>query len=360
MDVKVPILSANEPDVGLACQTQNEENDNLREGQILCDCSGYVCKSIEQGSWKLADRTRKAFSRNRPKLLYPIPIERCFYFNNPAITIELPESLENILSSENFGKPIRQKYGIFRVVRCCWTFRAQDSPLGSIYRMYEFLVADVWNEISYEADYLWYSLFPLERIPEPSDILDVKTYACIASLVQTLVKAYNYEINLGIPRYKPKGMTTRQCSELPRVLERAPEWAVSYPPLSDTDAEGIRTIISDRKRDGGEVEEDEEEDSDCEQEDEVYKVPSNCEEEAAYRQGTPRDPSGPLKIFGTTPHKLPLGFHQQQSRASSEGKLSTTKNFINIDKISAASLDSHLNSDFFIKACCLPSDDDQS
>ncbi|KAF3100670.1 hypothetical protein TWF102_005052 [Orbilia oligospora] len=271
------------------------------EGQILCDCSGYVCKSIDQGSWKLADRSRKAFNRDRPKrtistpspyaddlnivrrrdgptlrdfdeyklteltiiIFYPIPIERCFYFNNSAATIEVPESLEKILSFENFGKPIRQKYGIFRVVRCCWSFRAQDSPLASIYRMYEFLVADVWKQISYQADYLWYSLFPVERIPEPSDILDVKTYACIASLVQTLVKAHNYKINLGIPRYKPKGTTTRQRSELPRVLEKAPEWAVSYPPLSDTDAEGIRTIISDRRENGGEVEE-EEEDSDCE------------------------------------------------------------------------------------------------
>ncbi|KAK6518585.1 hypothetical protein TWF506_005720 [Arthrobotrys conoides] len=254
MDPETPIQSVSGAVTELrdsACQVQDGES-NLQEGQILCICRGDVCKSIDQGSWKLADRTRNAFDPDRPELFYPISIERCSYFSNPAAIVELPEPLEKILSYENPEKTILHRYGIFRIVRYCWSFRNQDSPLASVYRMYEFLVADLWKEICYESDYFWYSLSPVEGIPAPPANLDSKTYACIASMIQTLVKAYNYKIGLGIPRYKPKGMTTLQCSRLPKVLERVPDWAVSYPPLSGEDAMGIRSMFL-NKRNGEDV-----------------------------------------------------------------------------------------------------------
>lgn len=70
-------------------------------------------------------------------------------------------------------------------------WRARDTPLRSLYRMYEAMMSDVYVVIGTETEYFWYQRrWSLDSIPDPRDPDPIR-YAVLACLVEELVVAFN-------------------------------------------------------------------------------------------------------------------------------------------------------------------------
>jgi hypothetical protein len=103
-------------------------------------------------------------------------------------------------------------------------FRARDTPTMSLYRMYEFVCADMSDELMHETNYFWRrSEWTLASIPNPHDTHHGRQ-AILASLVESLVSAFNQRISLGLRR------TDDHHHEV-IVVETCPQWTADVPPL---------------------------------------------------------------------------------------------------------------------------------
>jgi hypothetical protein len=81
-------------------------------------------------------------------------------------------------------------------------FRIRDTPLRSLYRIHDDLCAGQLILMSYESDYFFRqrsARWQLSRMPDPGDDDPVR-YAILASLVDALVDAFNWRMQLGIGR----------------------------------------------------------------------------------------------------------------------------------------------------------------
>ncbi|KAK0114146.1 hypothetical protein ONS95_013648 [Cadophora gregata] len=81
-------------------------------------------------------------------------------------------------------------------------FRMRDTPLRSLYRLYDDLCANRLILISYECEYILRrgsERWLLSRIPDPQDNDPVR-YAILASLDEALVDVFNWKLELGIRR----------------------------------------------------------------------------------------------------------------------------------------------------------------
>ena len=89
------------------------------------------------------------------------------------------------------------------------------------------------NEIEYFfRRYDW----SINHIPDPADE-DPARYAVFACIPYLLVKAFNRNIELGLPRNAPAIMTDEEIEEvktLPKTLETVPDWAERVAPLKET------------------------------------------------------------------------------------------------------------------------------
>ncbi|PQE25290.1 hypothetical protein CJF32_00008581 [Rutstroemia sp. NJR-2017a WRK4] len=81
-------------------------------------------------------------------------------------------------------------------------FYHRDTPLRSLYRLYEDICADYRIVITYECEYLFRrgsKRWLLSQIPDPKEP-DLVRYAILASLVEALVDAFNWKLELGLRR----------------------------------------------------------------------------------------------------------------------------------------------------------------
>lgn len=79
-------------------------------------------------------------------------------------------------------------------------FQVRDTPLRSLYRLYEDLCSRNIIMMSYECDYYFFhaeARWQLSRIPDPMDP-DPTRYALLASLAEALVSAFNWRLKLGL------------------------------------------------------------------------------------------------------------------------------------------------------------------
>ena len=113
----------------------------------------------------------------------------------------------------------------------------QDTPLLTLYRLYEAVVLDsnigLRNEIEY---FFRRHNWAVCDIPDPADP-DPKRYAVFACLPYLLVEAFNHNIELGLPRDAPAVLSDEEIEEVkrrPKVFEKVPGWAMEVPPLSQT------------------------------------------------------------------------------------------------------------------------------
>ena len=107
-----------------------------------------------------------------------------------------------------------------------------DSPLASLYRLYEFFVIDRATSFRTEAE--WFrenAKWAVHDIPDPKDT-DPLRYAILAGLTEVLAFGFNWLVNQGLPR----GLLIYSSEILaaqPKEFETPPEWALKVAPLAE-------------------------------------------------------------------------------------------------------------------------------
>lgn len=85
-----------------------------------------------------------------------------------------------------------------------------------------------------EIEYFWNRHhWAVSEIPDPQDP-DPERYAVLACIPYLLLRAFNANINLGLPRDAPAIFTLEEEREFrsrPKMLEAAPAWAEQVSPL---------------------------------------------------------------------------------------------------------------------------------
>ncbi|KAB8356591.1 hypothetical protein FH972_024173 [Carpinus fangiana] len=115
----------------------------------------------------------------------------------------------------------------------------EDSPLYSLYRLYERLVLDDTVGYRNEIEYFWrHRDWPVCEIPDPRDP-NAARYAFLAGIPQLLVRAFNNNIGIGLARYTPaiispeEAEALRNTSEADKKYESAPHWTHHVPRLDE-------------------------------------------------------------------------------------------------------------------------------
>ncbi|KAK2739952.1 hypothetical protein FQN57_006271 [Myotisia sp. PD_48] len=107
-------------------------------------------------------------------------------------------------------------------------FRARDTPLRSLYRLYEDLCTENLILMGYESEYFYFrQRWRLSQIPDPKD-KDSERYAILASMVEALVAAFNWRLEIGLLRDDKIVGLTAEMNYFP--MEEVPEWAATVGP----------------------------------------------------------------------------------------------------------------------------------
>lgn len=114
-------------------------------------------------------------------------------------------------------------------------WRARDTPLRSLYRIYEALVAREYYAIGPEVEYFWYQArrpWDLHRIPDPCD-RDPVRYAILACIAEELAKAFNWRLSLGMRREKSKHIYPEMYGDIPPPFTPVvpPVWTKGVPAI---------------------------------------------------------------------------------------------------------------------------------
>ena len=87
-----------------------------------------------------------------------------------------------------------------------------------------------------EGYYFWMqSAWRLKDIPDPQDPNPLR-YAILASLVESMVQAYNWKISIGARRglrSQPRAVDEAHRREVNKPYEEPPEWAVRAPGVEE-------------------------------------------------------------------------------------------------------------------------------
>ena len=133
----------------------------------------------------------------------------------------LPQPLPTPRQFQRDPDLIWHRYDDIVVLRQSSQFTGNDSPLASLYRLCEFICANEPNQIMLETKYFWSrGSWNLHAISDPCD-RDTERYAILASLVESLVYAFNYRLNLGSRREATIEPQSQSC----------PPWASKVPAL---------------------------------------------------------------------------------------------------------------------------------
>jgi hypothetical protein len=116
-----------------------------------------------------------------------------------------------------------RKYHLFNQRRDSKLFRLRDSPLASIFRMYEMLLCRMNESLAAEAEYFWTRHWQTRTIPNPSDHgceRDLDRDRLCEIIVICLVEPFNSRI----PR---SSETRRPCIWPAAIQQELPQWAQS-------------------------------------------------------------------------------------------------------------------------------------
>lgn len=122
-------------------------------------------------------------------LFIPYP---SWHFANPE-----PLPSQKILGNEELM--LRRRHDLVNLFAIpLW--RARDTPLRSLYRLYESMISGEYTPMRQETEYFWYQrTWVLDQIPDPTDSDPIR-YALLACLVEELVVAFNRRLSLGMRR----------------------------------------------------------------------------------------------------------------------------------------------------------------
>ncbi|KAK2751416.1 hypothetical protein FQN55_000690 [Onygenales sp. PD_40] len=133
-------------------------------------------------------------------------------------------------------------------------WRSHDTPLRSLYRMYEAMMAgdSMAVAIGYEVEYFWYRgewSWELDRIPDPRDPDPIR-YAILACLAESMPEAFNFKLSIGMRRQgdnvPPGEWDGVNNPYAPYTAVTGPEWTKHVPAI---DKEYLRDIMPDRMLD---------------------------------------------------------------------------------------------------------------
>ncbi|EER29682.1 hypothetical protein D8B26_003740 [Coccidioides posadasii str. Silveira] len=120
-----------------------------------------------------------------------IPLPTWYFPLPPALSIR-----------ELWGKPdlLRARRGDIHNLWSIPLWSARDTPLRSLYRLYECMASGDYIPMGTETEYFWYqSRWSLNLIPDPQDTDPIR-YAILACLAEELVHAFNWRLSLGMRR----------------------------------------------------------------------------------------------------------------------------------------------------------------
>ena len=118
---------------------------------------------------------------------------------------------------------------------------ARDTPLRSLYRMYETIACGEYASLGTETEYFWHQRrWSLESVRDPQDHEPVR-YAILACLAEELVVAFNWRLSLGMRRNRKNIPRTETVPWPPYTPVRGPSWTKSVPALSLDDLRGLPT-----------------------------------------------------------------------------------------------------------------------
>ncbi|KAF7596202.1 hypothetical protein BBP40_002734 [Aspergillus hancockii] len=117
-------------------------------------------------------------------------------------------------------------------------WRARDTPLRSLYRMYDAIISGTYEALGPETEYFWYQpKWSLQGICDPQDTDPVR-YAILACLVEELVVAFNWRLSLGLRRDRNHILRETGQDSFPSYTSlTGPTWTLSVPAITPQDME---------------------------------------------------------------------------------------------------------------------------
>lgn len=131
---------------------------------------------------------------------------------------------------------VAERRKLMRTLLYAPRWAARDTPLNSLYRIYEVACMGDQNSLMLESQYFWH-LHPewaVKDIPDPHDPDPVR-YAVLAGVAESLAESINYRLDMGLTRTgNPGHFEFRPATEEEKVLlkEYPPVWAIHAPPCS--------------------------------------------------------------------------------------------------------------------------------
>ncbi|KAJ5689966.1 hypothetical protein N7462_004358 [Penicillium macrosclerotiorum] len=114
-------------------------------------------------------------------------------------------------------------------------WRARDTPLRSLYRIYEAMAAREFYAIGAEVEYFWYQSrgsWAAHHIPDPHD-RDPVRYAILACIAEELARSFNWRMRIGMRRDKSKHIFRKTFDDPlpPFTPETPPGWTRKVPAI---------------------------------------------------------------------------------------------------------------------------------
>ncbi|KAL5340242.1 hypothetical protein BJX70DRAFT_128100 [Aspergillus crustosus] len=180
-------------------------------------------------------RLRPSLTRLRQHHTYPLLTLLRMFIPYPSwhLPIPGPHSLRELIEDEKNGtRIIESHFGDIHNLRAIPIWRMRDTPLRSIYRLYELHLADCYEMMGWETEYFFFRHdWKVGDIPDPKDS-DPLRYAVLASIVEELHEAVNWRLSLGLRRNRQHVYRERQDDPLPPFTPEAlPTWTKDVPPI---------------------------------------------------------------------------------------------------------------------------------
>lgn len=160
------------------------------------------------------------------RLLFPLPK---WHFSLPA-PVPLKTMLNNVPLLQS-----RKASADLTNMRSTPLWRARDTPIRSLYRIYEAVTAREFYAIGPEVEYFFYQSrrsWAIHRLPDPNDSDPVR-YAILACIAEELALAFNWRMSLGMRRDKSQHVYRKSFDDLlpPFTAEAAPDWTSRVSPV---------------------------------------------------------------------------------------------------------------------------------
>ncbi|KAJ9213030.1 hypothetical protein DTO166G4_5360 [Paecilomyces variotii] len=199
--------------------------------------------------WESPLRLRSSLLRLREHK-HPFLALLLMFIPYPSWFFEIPGpfSLRALIEDQKNGTGIiRSQFGDIHNLRGIPIWRMRDTPLRSIYRLYELHLADRYDLMGYEMEYFFARPdWKLQDIPDPRDSNPLR-YAVIACIVEELQQAINWRLSLGLRRNGEHVYRDQNDDPLPPFLpEDLPGWTKNVAPI---DKELLRQSVPPDKLD---------------------------------------------------------------------------------------------------------------